>query len=78
MKYAIIDAAKAEEYGIKASHHRSSDAGKKIVVNENELLMLGKRLGMDKNLDVVEMLGGDTLLPHMEVRLKTMRWKNRK
>ena len=74
MKYAIVDADKAAEYGFKASHHRSSSAGK-IVVNENELQMLGRKLGISSNAEVAALLGGDALLGRKETRLKTMRWK---
>lgn len=72
MKYAIVDASKAEAMGIDLALHRAS--GGKVVLNENELLMMGKPSGKS-NLQVAKGMGGTTLLTRTEARKKTQRWK---
>lgn len=75
MKYAIISTEKAREAGINPLFHRTNKAGTEIIVNENELLKLGKPLGLD-NLSMAEQLGGDKLLGRKEMRQRLIRWNN--
>lgn len=75
MKYAIISTEKAREAGINPLFHRTNKAGNEIIVNENELLKLGKPLGLD-NKSMAEQLGGDGLLSRKEMRQRLLRWNN--
>lgn len=51
MRYAIVNTSKAEEHGFKKAYHVLSNDKKSMIVNENELRVLGdadkeaKRLG---------------------------------
>lgn len=51
MRYAIVNTSKAEEHGLKKAYHVLSNDKKSMIVNENELRVLGdadkeaKRLG---------------------------------
>lgn len=74
MKYAIVNAEKAQEMGIDLALHRVS--GGKVVLNENELLMLGKAHGKG-NLAMAETMGGEGLLTRAKVRKITNQWRDR-
>ncbi len=56
MRYCLADIAKAEALGIKSAFHKKSASGRKIVVNELELMRLG-----DDISKVAIKLGGDLL-----------------
>ena len=75
MKYAIVDATKAEEAGINLEFHRVYNG--KVVLNENELLMLGAEKGIS-NANMSKQLGGGKLLGRLETRGKTKFWKDKK
>ena len=73
MKYAIVDSAKAEQAGINLKLHRVQ--GGKVILNENELLMLGRKQGIS-NKDMAVSLGGDGLMSRSETREITNQWED--
>ena len=73
MKYAIVDSAKAEQAGINLKLHRVQ--GGKVILNENELLMLGRKRGIG-NKDMAVSLGGDSLMSRSETREITNQWED--
>lgn len=60
--------------GINLAFHRVKDG--KVVLNENELLMLGRPKGMG-NLDMARSLGGDKLMTRSETRETTNKWRKK-
>lgn len=75
MKYAIVDADKAEAAGINLAFHRVYDG--KTVLNENELLMLGRARGMS-NLEMAQELGAEEMLGRLATREVTRFWEDKK
>ncbi len=53
MFYAVVDTARAEEAGFPRLTHTILEEGKKMILNENELLKVG-----DDIQSVAESLGG--------------------
>ncbi len=53
MLYAVVDTARAEEMGFPRLTHTILEEGKKMILNENELLKVG-----DDIQSVAEILGG--------------------
>lgn len=74
MKYAVVSTAKAKEMGIDPRLHRTSKAGTRIILNENELLRLVRRQGEGDNLSMAQQLGGDALLSERQVRERVRSW----
>ena len=62
MLYAIINTKKGEEQGFLKLSHRLLSNGKKMIVNENELRLVGENLS-----ESVKKLGGEKLLTNREL-----------
>lgn len=54
MRYAIVDTQKAETKRLQAKYHRTNNTGRKMAVNENELLKVN-----DNPEDAARQLGGE-------------------
>lgn len=76
MKYAVISTEKARAMGIDPRLHRTSAGGTKVMVNENELLMLSKRNGGGDNISMAKELGGDDLLTRKQAKRRVQSWKS--
>lgn len=76
MKYAVIDTEKARELGIDPQLHRTSAGGTKVMVNENELLVLSRRNGGGDNLSMAKRLGGSELLDRRQAKRRVQSWKH--
>lgn len=74
MKYAVVSAEKAKEMGIDPRLHKTSKAGTKVILNENELLRLVKKHGGGDNLSMAQQLGGDALLTRKQARERVRSW----
>lgn len=77
MKYAVISTEKARAMGIDPRLHRTSAGGTKVMVNENELLMLSKRNGGGDNLSMAKELGGEELITRKQARRRVNSWKQK-
>ena len=62
MLYAIINTKKGEENGFLSLSHRTLSKGNKMIVNENELMLVDEDLS-----EAVKKLGGDKLLTNSEL-----------
>ena len=72
MKYAIVNKRSAEASGIMVNLHRQNPAKTKIILNENELRMLGDATVIAKRLGG-ELVGRDELINLINSEL----WQNK-
>ena len=62
MLYSIINTKKGEEQGFLALSHRTLSECEKMIVNENELMLVDEDL-----MEAVKKLGGTELLTNSEL-----------
>lgn len=68
MRYAIVDTAKAVYKGLNVKLHRTNNIGKRMIVNENELL----KINSDAS-EAAKQLGG-VLLEHEQLEVEINKW----